>query len=422
LKRLNFQLLKLKWYDWALLVAAIVGLIGNAYTRSVRGAIIFTSFAALYFLIRTYVRDLEDLKKITPFFLVSSFLVIFYGIGQNIFFSLGLPSFEVMPGRPNATFPEPDWLGMFLAFLAPAAYAFIYFIQETPASGETGEKWKKFVFPYIFLALIFTLVIISVSRSAWLAVFFQAMIFLWIILTRLLFPYNDWQWRTFLTTMIRIGSALGVALGVIYLFNLTTFQLGSRAQSTGSGLQKITVSCAENVDLPEKINTAGELEKFNCRHINLEEIEKEKAKGNFIKEIYRDDPNVSIRGEIYRKSWAEIKKHTILGVGWGNIGKVLGSDERGASLNASNIFLDVWLGGGIFGFLAFLAVWVYIFIRAVLNYIKAAGAAEGAFAVFILTAWVGLTVSNLFNSGIFLGFFWLFIAVSFIDVSRTSSE
>jgi O-antigen ligase len=111
-----------------------------------------------------------------------------------------------------------------------------------------------------------------------------------------------------------------------------------------------------------------------------------------------------------------------LGIGWGSIGNILGQDERGAGLNSSNIFLEIWLGSGILGFLAFLAVWVYIPFRTVLNFARTINSEEKAFAIFSLTAWLGLTIANLFNAGILLGFLWLFIAIILIDLQPNANR
>ena len=53
------------------------------------------------------------------------------------------------------------------------------------------------------------------------------------------------------------------------------------------------------------------------------DIEKEKAAGNIIQEVYRPDPNVNIRSGIYKKSFEQIKGHPIFGIGWGSMGKIL---------------------------------------------------------------------------------------------------
>jgi hypothetical protein len=226
----------------------------------------------------------------------------------------------------------------------------------------------------------------------------------------------------------------GIAsLLIIYSFNLTNFQLWSRAVSTG-GMQKITIACESRtvLDLPEKIEDVLELKKYGCRHINLEDIDQEKESGFEIKEIYRPDPNVNIRGQVFQKSWAEIKKHPVLGIGYGSIAAFLGQDERpariatparnasyneageqsvaggGVNLNASNIFLEVWLGSGLIGLLAFIFIWLNAIIVFVKRFYSSNNQEEKAFALFILLGIFAFLIPNLFNAGIFLMILWFF--------------
>ena len=156
--------------------------------------------------------------------------------------------------------------------------------------------------------------------------------------------------------------------------------------------------------------------------IDLEEVEKEKTAGNIIKEIYRNDPNVNIRNEIYQKSWEQIKKHLFLGIGWGNIGFILGKNQQGTTLNSSNIFLEVWLGAGIIGLLIFAVSWFYPLIKAIKRFFSTEDLLFQTCLIFIILSWLALTIPNLFNSGIMLGFFWLFWGVSFIFINLRKSE
>jgi O-antigen ligase len=201
------------------------------------------------------------------------------------------------------------------------------------------------------------------------------------------------------------------------VFHLTSFQLLNRAQSTASGLQRITVACDHDVALPENIITTDELIRYGCRHIALENIQNAQAEGNVIKELYRDDPNVSIRRDIYAKTLSIVREHFVTGIGFGSSRFFLGSDERGAGLNASNMFLEVWLGSGLIGLIAFVFVWVSIGMVSIRRLLIAQKNKDlTALYVFIFLSWIGLTIFNLFNAGLFLGFFWawLAVAVSFV--------
>jgi hypothetical protein len=435
-KRLGFKLVKLQMFDWLLVIFAAASFASSFFSAdkipSIKQSLVLVSFIFLYYLVRNYIQKFDDLKKILPFFLSSSAIVVIYGIWQNIRFLHNLNSFEVMLGRPNATFTEPDWLGIFLVFMIAVIYSLISSCHsERPRLGGGVEESNKnlirslsrqggigMTFLYVFLFFIYILLILTVSRSAWLGAAAVAIIFLKIILTRASWHINDWRWKDFWKQLGLIISTGIISLIFIYIFHLTNFQLFNRAQSSASGLQKITISCTPNdcinkdcidqkmINPGSIINDISELKNYNCGHINLEDIEKEKAMGNYVTEVYHPDPNVNIRGQIYQKSWQEIKNHPIFGIGWGSIGKVLGTDERGASLNSSNIFLEVWLGSGILGLLTFAAFIAYILFRSILIIIS-----KKEFKSAVLFAILGsmaLIIPNLFNAGIFLGVLWLY--------------
>jgi O-antigen ligase len=365
---------------------------------------------------------------------------VLYGIWQNILFIQGAAFHgEVMPGRPNATFTEPDWLGIYLVLLLAGVYALIYYFNNPPAGGpislatpglakpekflgyaKSGKarKISKFLL-YLFLILIYILLILTVSRSAWLGAGFITLVFLKAILTDFSIYWKNWRWKMFLQQAVLVICSGIASLLIIYSFNLTNFQLWNRAVSTG-GLQKITIACESRSDLelPEEIGDVSELEKYDCRHINLEDIDQEKELGFEIKEIYRPDPNVNIRGQVFQKSWAEIKRHPVLGIGYGSIAAFLGQDERGVNLNASNIFLEVWLGSGLIGLLAFIFIWLNAMIVFVKRFYSSNNQEEKAFALFILLGIFAFLIPNLFNAGIFLMILWFFWGIVPIKYSH----
>jgi len=433
-KRLNFSLPKLRWYDAAIVLIGFSSFLSIAVASdrllSLKLSVVVFSFILLYFLTRIFIQDVEDVSRIAPFFLSSSLVIIFYGIWQNILFAKGLNSFEVMPGRPNSTFSEADWLGIYIVILISAFYAIIFYLNKNSDNNklsifppEADQPWagnqilnpkskKYFIFSilYITLLLSYILLIITVSRSAWLGVGIATVVFL---LATLFFG-----WEMFWRQTVFIISAGIVSLLVVYVFHLTSFQLFNRIQSTGTGLQKITIACSSELSSDSELNSdsvidnVSELEKYGCRHINLEDINQERDLGFEIREIYRTDPNINIRSVIYQKSLEQIKAHPILGIGWGNIGNILGKDERGTGLNSSNIFLEIWLGSGILGLIAFLSVWLYILGRSILGFFKAEDVLFKAFSLFVVISWLGLTVANLFNAGIMLGFLWVWMAIA----------
>jgi len=427
-KKLYFKLAKLNWTDYLVFLIPLASLLNifNSQTpkAELKFALILFSFIVIFFLVKNYIQNSYDLKKSLPFFLSSTFVIMLYGFWQNIRFAKGLNAFSVMPGRPNSTLTEPDWLGFYLVLVIACVYTLIYFFTQKSDEESKLSKRVSFLIIDVFLILAFALLLISVSRSAWLGTAAATIIFLVTIFTNLKFNFHDWQWK--LTIKIKLGIIFLflVSLGVVYFFHLTSFQLFNRAVSTG-GAQKITIAClpageAGNSDCRDAlqcvstgatIHDVSELAQYGCRHINLEEIEAEKNKGRVITEIERDDPNVSVRAEVYQKSWSQIKAHPILGIGWANIPEVLGKDPRGANLNSSNIFLETYLGSGLIGFLSLVILLGVIFVRALIAFFRETDLEQKTFALFILTSWTGLVVFNLFNAGIMLGFFWVWLGI-----------
>ena len=433
-KRLDFKITKPTWLDGLVLLIVLGGFLSASAVAvetqnfaSVHLAIIIGTFAALYYLVRNYIQNTEDLKRIIPFFLSSSVVVILYGVWQNWRLLHNLSNFEAMPGRPNATFTEADWLGMFLVLLLSVIFVLIYkcgfvgVIRELPedennvGSQAVHEPPLRRGALYLLLILTFILLILTVSRSAWLGALIVYIICALIIFTD--FHFKNFKWREVSWFKVSVVSCLAVAILMTYLFHLTNFQLFNRAASTGTGLQKITISCDPScldarscVSTSTIIKDVSELEKYGCRFINLEDIESEKSQGKFVTEIYRNDPNVKTRSEIYQKSWQQIKNHPILGIGWGSIGQVLGRDDRGVILNSSNIFLETWLGAGILGFLALVILLGYVLLSAIKNYFRETDYLQKIVNLFIIISWFAVVIPNLFNAGIFLGIFWVWLA------------
>lgn len=420
-RRMHFELPKWRWIDGVAVAFAIGGFASALFSVSKGAAfkqsVVALSFVALYFLARIFVQSWDDLKRIAPFFLSSSFVVVLYGILQNILFIAGRNSFEVMPGRPNGTFSEADWYGLFLTFVLATIYTINYKFQIT------NHKQISNISAFIFLLFLYISLILTVSRSAWLGAIIVTLGFLKVVLFRKSHPelaikpfkrflavFKNPDWSGFFRALSFVAGTFIIGVGIVYVCKLTTFQLGSRAVSTG-GLQKITIACeaGSTASVPSNIATAEELAQYGCRHINLEDISNEKSKGLEILEVNRPDPNVGIRAKIYRTSWEQIKKHPVFGIGWGNIGDILGRDERGAALNASNIFLETWLGAGILGFFSLIILFGYIFIAGIGKWFSDS---NKIVSVFVLLSLFAVIIPNLFNSGIFLGFVWLCLGIA----------
>lgn len=398
-----------KW-DMSVIVfgfsAFLSALLSDHKTVALKLSIVLLSFIFLYFTVRIFVRSVHDIEMLLPFILSSFLVVASYAIMQNIFFLNGKESFEVMAGRPNATFAEADWLGGYIAVILVLLSSLI-----------VSKKNSLQLFRYIFSAGLFVgfiTLLITVSRSAWLATFFG------IVTVLFLFAWQNGVWKAlvnrdrtvFLETLsvkLFIFVPFLLAFFVVYFSALSPFNLFDRSKSIASGEQQITIACDQDSTLPmdlKKIESMDQLSLWHCRHIMLEEIDSERSAGKFIATVYRNDPNVHIRSDIYAKVIDILKVHPLWGIGFGNISSFLGTDERGTGLNASNIFLEVWLGAGVIGYGAFLFFWFGIGIKWLVQSIKE----TFSLAPLFVSLWVTLTVFNIFNSGLFLGFFFACMA------------
>lgn len=429
-KKLQFRFIKPTWIDWLLFSLAPLSFLAllNSPDKAVsfKQNLVIFSFLVLYYLTRNFIQTRNDLTK-TAFFFIGSFLIVaFYGVYQIFADKFGWESFEVMPGRLNSVFVEPDWLGIYLDFALAVFLALTFYFAH--------NKQKTIAFSkYILLSLnllIFldlTLLLLALSRSAWMGVitifFFYLLFLLPNIQKSMIADLCNKKWRLFFREGLTILLIFFASLIFIQTGKLSRFDIFDRLRSTATSEQKITVAC-DSPNIPASIKDVGELEKYNCRHINLEEINYYKSQGKIVVETYRRDPNVLTREAIYRKSFETIKRHPILGVGFGTITRELGVDQHGAGLNESNILLQVWAGSGIIGLAAFVTAVGYLFVYGFrrtspvcfLNKIIDCPAVkdnyERAVNVFAVLGTAALIIPNLFNAGLFMGIFWLGLALA----------
>lgn len=432
LRKLNgFRMPKIIITDWLLLALVVSGLLSAffapVFATSFMQAIIVTSFFALYVCTRLYVQTRNDLGVLVPFFLSSSLIVVAYGIYQNWCFAQGCAHNEIMPGRPNATFAEADWFALYCVFVIAALYALLFYLKRVMravrrGSGSSLAGFSRFFVTrelrlslavYLSLIVLYIGLVVSVARSAWIGAVVVFVLFAIILIIR-------YHIHAFLQFLLVTVLSLGVVYLIITHFSLTTFNITDRAQSTG-GLQEITVACTAQVSVQalmqlEQIESVQQLEQFDCWHIDLEEIAHEESMGHMITTVKRDDPNVSIRKDIYAQSFALAKEHWLFGIGWGSSAYYLGNDENGTALNASNVFLAVWLSAGIVGllsFVAFLTVALYQAVRALT--VKNEDVTVSVMVILGLSA---ILIPNLFNAGLLLGFIWVFFGV----ISRKDND
>lgn len=394
-KRLNFQLLKPSWIDWlvfSLVPFSFLSFINSSNKgTSVKNDLILFSFVILYFLVRNFVRTRRHLIETALFFLGSNIVVLIYGFYQVFADKFGARSFEVMFGRPNSTFTEADWLGIFLCFSLAVIFSMILLKTKT-------KIVKCFLYLMIFLNL--TLLILTLSRSAWIGA--AVIIFFWLIFSlyrksevRTSFTPRKFAYNLIVIILISLASLAAISFG-----KLSKFDIFDRARSAATSEQKITIACDSSLNIPQVVSNTNELANYGCKFINLEEIGFYKSQGKIVTEIFRKDPNVMTRSQIYKKSFEIIRAHPIAGVGYGTITQALGTDERGAGLNESNIFLQAWAGGGILGLIALVAIFGYLLVFGFYRN-----------NIFVVLGVVALTVPNLFNAGLFMGLFWLGLGV-----------
>ncbi|MFZ2187752.1 MAG: O-antigen ligase family protein [Candidatus Moraniibacteriota bacterium] len=399
-------------WDAALVLLSIgawlSALASDQTTVALKLSVILLSFVLLYFITRLFVRSIDDARMLLPFIFSTFLIIAAYAIVQNVLFQSGQESFEVMAGRPNATFAEADWLGGYLAAVLVVLSALI----ASPALIAKNNSTR--LLHYIFSTLLFlgfVALLITVSRSAWLATLcgMLAVLFLYAWkngVWRALFEKNRAVLQEILRIKLSLLAPLFLAFFLVYFSGLSPFDLFDRSRSTATGEQRITVACEKEIVLPEKIARAEALRPYGCEHIRLEEVAARQEAGEYVAEVFRDDPNVYMRREIYGQVTDILREHAFFGIGFGNIASLLGTDERGAGLNASNIFLEVWLGAGIIGFLAFLFFWFGLGA----TWLYRGFQQRSALTIVLAPLWITLTVFNLFNSGLFLGFFFACMA------------
>ncbi len=399
--------LRIRWIDALppLLVAGAFWSVSSAASPglALKLSLVLVSLVALLFVVRLFVRTEHAMVSLLPFVLSSFAVVVLWSLIQSILFVYGHSSFEVMAGRPNSTFTEPDWLGMYLLFPIAIALAWLYQI--------VGRRKSALQMVLPFLILFFgTLVLwISMTRSAWLG--FVGMGLFFTVVTVMNFGKRG-EWERALRLLIGTGCVVGLSLMAVPVLHLSSFSVFDRMLST-SGREKITVACFEAGRVPAFVGGRADLEQYGCQHIRLEERDEMRAAGYSVEEIERIDPNVSVRQSVYVQSAHLVQEHPWKGIGWGGVGVRLGTDERGTLLNASNMFLEFWLGSGLLGFVAFVFLWFTIGLGSGRRVFPGDGffESEVVFSLFFHLTWIGFLIFNLFNSGIFLGFFFFFVGL-----------
>ncbi|PID52162.1 MAG: hypothetical protein CR972_03405 [Candidatus Moraniibacteriota bacterium] len=374
--------------------------------------VIFCTFGLLYFVTRFFVTEKTNIIELMPIIISSGGVIGAYAIAQNIFFAVGWLHMEIMPGRPNATFAEPDWLGFYFVFVLAVYLSYLYYNAKQ-------KHIRKFcdVVLYSIMLLISIALILTVARSAWLGAGVVFCVYFLVLIVQK-------RYKLFLRHVLWNGSLVVCSIFLVLTFDLTIFELGNRVQSTGTGDQEITVSCVSNasqktlIDMGH-ISNIGVLDEYECRHIDLEEIQAEELAGHHVFKMMRDDPNITIRANVYKKIITAIAEQPITGRGWGSGGEILGTDEAGTSLNTSNIFLEIALASGILGIGTFLSLLFVIIFYTFHILRKSRDVVDNSIALFALLGLVAIFVPNMFNAGLLMGFVWVYFG--FVAILRKLS-
>ncbi|MCK5080880.1 MAG: O-antigen ligase family protein [Candidatus Moranbacteria bacterium] len=388
--------------------------------------LVLLSFVMLYFLARFYLQERQRKLEALWFFVATSLPVLIFGIYQAVAFKMNWIDFQVFAERSNGTFTEPDWFGIYLVFLGAVIYWIKLQLFKTKNSTMIAQWEIRRVgqwFLNFYLFLIFVVLLLTVARSAWLGFLGVTITYFGLLIwQKYLFKLKRFSFKSFFRETLWMGVAYLLSILVVMGFGLSNFNLANRAGSSVSGLQEITISCQKNSEVPAEISSIEILEQYNCRHIRLDEIHTEKNLGLEVKKVFRPDPNIEIRKNIYGVTWSEIKKHPIIGQGLGSSSEVLGKDNYGHGLNASNIFLEVWFSWGILGLITFSILFlspgfkavkdICLFYRSSPRRTKAENKSEQpSLSLFVILTSGALIIPNLFNAGIFLVIFWIWLAL-----------
>ncbi|MBD3300572.1 MAG: hypothetical protein GF347_04420 [Candidatus Moranbacteria bacterium] len=419
----------------------------NAYnfSYSLKQTIVFILVVFITFLIYWWIKSKKyGLERVVKAFIFASFPILAFSIYQNVAFEKGLESFQIMAARPNGTFFEPDWLGMYLVFLIALVVPillnqFSSFKKQLQKEEKREESFdleeknrldKKALLEFlnvrvapvwimIILYLAFITLIISVARAAWVSVILMFGGFLIFSILSLFFKRINF--KVFLNSLFVFLMSLvifGLALGSVLVFNLTRFNLNDRFVSIFTREHIITV--AERGD-----------ESFK---INLEEIEYYKKLGYRVVEKMISDENIEIRESVYDSNWELVKQSPILGQGQGAT-----TARRDYLYNASNVFWEWWISAGLGGLVVFVLLLSRLIIRnlqylsgrekRLVKEIKRISIIEGEsnyhklyiYNQMIVMVIIGLVVANWFNSGIFFMPMWLCLAVIYGTFDKLES-
>jgi len=362
--------------------------------NSLQETAVLLSFLALYWLVLFFVRTKDDIRDTWYVVLLSTFLVSVIALVQVAAYKFGLELIEVMPGRPNSVFPEPDWLGFFMVF----ALAIFISARGTQKSSLVPSIFNKVpsiiktfhsrYFYFLFQILLYTVIILTIARASWLAAIGVIGLYLLLIFLNKQNPFQFAFFEGGKTIVVLL-----ISLGVIYALALTPFSLKNRFLSIVTG-QEVHAVITDT-------ETGKEIS------IDKAQIEKYKKQGMEVKTKKVKDVNISRRTESFTDNFDIVLKHPWLGIGFGGLESAFGE-----GVNANNIFMEIWIATGTLGLIVFALIFYCIAREWCVLYFKNHSKQNSAYLLFVILGFVAILIPNIFNSGMFLGFFWVYLGLA----------
>lgn len=379
---------KLLWLGLGLVFFSLLGIINSPLKSfSIKQLVILVAIIVLGVFFEL---NLKKYRRETYSGLFAGILInSFYAIYQNVAFNLGWPNFEVMAARPNGFFPEPDWMGIYLALgLVP----FLVWVAKDLAKSPLPERMRnKFIF-YPVLIIALTALIITVARASWLALIAEMGVIIAVSLFATVVIPAKARWKQSFKNVGVFISLILTSLILINLFHLSRFNIPDRFRS---------IFFKEHIVTEAYSPATGE--KFK---INLEDIETYRNQGYLIQENYIGDENVASREEKFTSAWDTIKAHPLLGSGLG-ITLINTNYEH----NANNLFLEWWASAGLGALLLTVGLLLYLLGRGLLLL-----ETKPIEAALVLAGTTGFIIVNLFNASIFLAFAWFYLACQLTEL------
>lgn len=369
-------------------VVSLISLINSPDLKNgIQETLVLLSFLAIYWLVLFFIRTSKDVKNIFIVIIASGVMTAIIGLVQTLAYKFGLELIEVMPGRPNSILPEPDWFGLFMVFVFAVLLSLQYTIKSEDEVLWINLLKNKYVY-YIIQCLFFVSIILALARASWLAGI--ALIGLYVFL---IFIDKNNHFSLAFIQGTKILTVFLISLGIIYVFGLTPFSLKNRFLSIATG---------------EEIH-AVIIDKETGKEITIkkEKVKEYKNKGIEVIAKKVNDINFLKRKESFSNNSDIILKHPLLGIGFGGISSVFGQ-----GVNASNIFMEIWIATGVIGLIIFGLIFYLIFREWLVFFIKKRGKNNQPYLFFIILGLVVIIIPNIFNSGLFLGFFWVYLGIA----------